>query len=252
MKYVFYGILLLVIFVLSYYIMESIRRPVNFHNTWSARKTLVHKQLEEIVELQKLYKVLHDDTAYAGSFDDMMNAFLKDSFSILRIVGDPYDTLKKADTVRVKYPARDSLGTLMVKFGFLKSQDYAKYHEKAHQVLSSKSKDANDNPDVKEYIAYIEKEIKAYFNKIKYVPFSENKDLKIEAKPFDIKAGSVLLEGSRLASNFASPTFEVSTTVGTYMPEFEPVEFSMYDAAFVPSKTVKVGDLLKVTTAGNW
>jgi hypothetical protein len=252
MKYVFYAILLTVIAVLSYYIVESIRRPVNFHNTWSARKTVVHKRLEEIVELQKLYKVLHNDTAYAGDFDDMMNTFLNDSFSILKIVGDPYDTLKKADTVRVKYPARDSLGTLMVKFGFLKAEDYSKYHEKAHAVFNTKDKNANEHPDVKEYISYLDKEIKAYFNKIKYVPFSDNKDKKIEAKLFKIESSTVILEGSRLASNYAAPTFEVSTSVGSYMPEFNPEEYSMYDAAFIPEKTVKVGDLTKVTTAGNW
>jgi hypothetical protein len=36
------------------------------------------------------------------------------------------------------------------------------------------------------------------------------------------------------------------------MPEFEPKEYSMYNPEFDPKKVIKVGDLSKVTTAGNW
>jgi hypothetical protein len=82
MKYVFVAIFSIAVVVLSYYIYDSIRRPVNFKSTWDSRKVIVHKQLEDIVELQKMYKALHEDSAYAGSFDDMLNTFLKESFSI--------------------------------------------------------------------------------------------------------------------------------------------------------------------------
>ena len=248
MKYVFYAIFTIAIVVLSYYLLESIRRPVNFHNTWAQRKTVVYKQLEDIVELQKLYKVLHDDSIYAGNFDSMLNTFLTDSFTILKIVGDPYDTLKKADTVRVRYPARDSLGGFLAKKGYLKKlTEYNSLREKAAKADHDK-----DNADVKSFNELVETEVKNFITKMKYVPYSENKSMKIEAVQFEIKAGTVTLEGSRMASNFVAPTFEVSTTVGTYMPEFEPVEFSMYNPEFVPTKIIKVGDLNKVTTAGNW
>jgi hypothetical protein len=244
MKYAFYAIFFAVIGLLSYYLVESIRRPVNFNNTWSARKTTVHKHLEEIVELQKMYKILHNDTTYANSFDDMLKTFLSDSFTILKIEGDPYDTLKKADTVRVKYPARDSLGSFLVTKGFIKSSEYKDLFNKAQ--IAMKNKENND--DVKNYISFIETKINDYFKFVRLVPFSGNK----EPKQFEMKSSTIALEGSRLAGNFAAPTFEVSTTVGDYMPEYATDEFSMYNPEFIPTDIVKIGDLNKVTTAGNW
>jgi hypothetical protein len=231
MRYAFFGIFLVAIVVLLYYLYESINRPVEFNKTWAARKVVVHKQLEDIVELQKMYKVLHDDTSYAGSFDDMIKTFLEDSFSILRIEGDPYDTLKKADTLRVRLAAKDSMFSYIAKIGYLKAEDF--------------DKNKSDN-------AFKETKVKEYITSMSYVPFSEYKSKNIPQIKFEIKSGSVNLEGSRLAANFATPTFEVSTLVGTYMPEYEPQEFSMYNPDFDPKKLVKVGDLTKVTTAGNW
>jgi hypothetical protein len=231
MKYAFYGIFLVAIAVLAYYLVESIRRPVNFHNTWAARKVVVYKHLEDIVELQKMYKVIHEDSTYAGSFDEMLNTFLSDSFSILRIEGDPYDTLKKADTIRMRLCAKDSMGGYLAKKGFISAEELEK-----------------NRTDQK----FLEEKVRQYMTKMRTVPFSANKELNIAAKEFTIKSGSLTLEGSRLASNFATPTFEVSTTVGEYMPEFVSDEFSMYNPDFVPKKVIKVGDLNKVTTAGNW
>ncbi len=224
MKYAFYGIFIVAIVALSYYLIESIRRPVHFNKTWEARKTVVHKQLEDIVELQKLYKILHDDSTYAGSFDEMLSSFTNDSFTVLKIEGDPYDTLKKADTMLLKFPARDSISSLLSKKGVIKKADY----------------DSNKgNAD------FMSQQVKAYIDRIRKVPFSDGKE-------FTIQSGSIALEGSRLASNFSAPTFEVTTTVGTYMPEFEKEEYSMYKPEFEPEKIVKVGDLNKLTTSGNW
>lgn len=231
MKYVFVAIFAIAVVILSYFIYDSIRRPVHFKSTWDSRKVIVHKQLEDIVELQKMYKSLHGDSAYAGSFDDMLSTFLKDSFSILKIEGDPYDTLKKADTVRVLLAAKDSLFGYLARVGYLAAQDYDKYK--------------SDN-------AYVEGKVKDYITKMRFVPFSEDKSKKTPAKEFEIKSGSIALEGSRLASNFATPTFEVVTTVGTYMPEFESKEYSMYNPEFDPTKIIKVGDLNKAITSGNW
>jgi hypothetical protein len=231
MKYVFFGIFLIAAFTLTYYIIDSIRRPVNFHNTWAKRKVVVHKQLEDIVELQKMYKALHEDTAYAGNFDDMISTFLKDSFSILKIEGDPYDTLKKADTIRVRLAAKDSMFSYLAKIGYIKAADF--------------DKNKSDN-------AFVESKVKEYITKMRFVPYSEYKSKNIPAKEFEIKNSSIFLEGSRLAANFASPTFEVSTIVGTYMPEFGQKEFSMYNPEYDSTKLIKVGDLSKVTTAGNW
>lgn len=224
MKYAFYGIFIAAIIALSYYLIESIRRPVHFHNTWAARKTVVHKQLEDIVELQKLYKILHNDTAFAGSFDDMLSTFINDSFTVLKIEGDPYDTLKKADTIQLKFPARDSVASLLAKKGVIAKADFDQNKGNAQ---------------------FMEAQVKAYIDKMRKVPFSNGKE-------FEIKSGEIALEGSRLASNFSAPTFEVSTKVGIYMPEFEKEEYSMYNPEFEPEKVVKVGDLNKLTTSGNW
>jgi hypothetical protein len=231
MKYAFLAIFAVAIIVMTYYIIESIRRPVNFQNTWAARKVAVHKQLEDIVELQKMYKILHEDTAYANNFDEMLSTFLKDSFSILKIEGDPYDTLKKADTIRIRFAAKDSMFSYLARIEYLKKDEFSK------------------NKDDK---AYVENKVKEYINKMSEVPFSENKSKNTPVQKFDIKSDKINLEGSRLAGNFKTPTFEVGTKVKIYMPEFDPKEFSMYNPDFDTSKLVKVGDLTKITTAGNW
>jgi hypothetical protein len=231
MKYAFLAIFAVAIIVMTYYIIESIRRPVNFQNTWAARKVAVHKQLEDIVELQKMYKILHEDTAYANNFDEMLSTFLSDSFSILKIEGDPYDTLKKADTIRIRFAAKDSMFSYLARIEYLKKDEFSK------------------NKDDK---AYVENKVKEYINKMSEVPFSENKSKNTPVQKFDIKSDKISLEGSRLAGNFKTPTFEVGTKVKIYMPEFDPKEFSMYNPDFDTSKLVKVGDLTKITTAGNW
>lgn len=252
MKYALTAIFVVLIGVFLYLLADSINRPVNFHNTWAARKTVIYKQLEEIVELQKMYKVLHNDTSYCGNFDDMLQTFLSDSFNIFRIEGDPYDTLKKPDTVRVKLASRDSLGSFLVKKGFIKSETLTPLISKAKTVYDTDKDNAKNHPDVIALQQFLEKSIKEYITKIKTVPFSENKSANVAVQEFDIEASKIALEGSKMASLQTSPTFEVSTTVGTYMPEFLTDEYSMYDPGFDPNKIIKVGDLTKVTTAGNW
>jgi hypothetical protein len=231
MKYAFLAIFAVAIIVMTYYIIESIRRPVNFQNTWAARKVVVHKQLEDIVELQKMYKMLHEDTAYANNFEEMLSTFLSDSFSILKIEGDPYDTLKKADTIRIRFAAKDSMFSYLARIEYLKKDEFSKH---------------------KDDKGYVENKVKEYINKMSEVPFSENKSKNTPVQKFDIKSDKINLEGSRLAGNFKTPTFEVATKVKIYMPEFDPKEFSMYNPDFDTSKFVKVGDLTKITTAGNW
>jgi hypothetical protein len=119
----------------------------------------------------------------------------------------------------------------MARIGYVKAEDY--------------SKNKADN-------AFVENKLKEYINEMSTVPFSEYKSKSISKQKFEIQSGKVNLEGSRIAANFATPTFEVSTKVRIYMPEYDPKEYSMYNPEFDTSDLVKVGDLTKITTAGNW
>lgn len=245
MRYVVIAIFLVIIGVLSYLMIESIRRPVNFRNTWETRKKVVHERLEEIADLQKKFKVLRKDTAYAGEWDTLLYAFLNDSFYIQRISGDPFDTTQVVDTTEMMYPARDSMASILVVKGLLNADDLNAKREKAYLVWADTSQDAAQHQDVKDYLNLVEGGIKAYFNTLKKVPFSKDKE-------FMIAASLIRMEGSIEAQKYATPTFEVGTTIGDYMHEFEPSEYSMYDPNFKPGHVVKVGDLSKPLTTGNW
>ncbi len=207
MKIVITALLIALSVALSYMLVESVRVPVEFKNTREARNKVVHDQLKELAELQKMYNTIKGH--YAGSFDSLQHVLLTDSFMVEQVIGDPNDTTKAVERHLIKISARDSM------MGFLKKS-----------VL-------------KDSVADLEK----YFLAVRTVPFSSG-------KPFEIQADSAVISAG-LGETRKTPTFEVRTKFRVYLPEYDSA-YMRYDQFFDPVKVVKVGDLTKPTTNGNW
>ena len=137
------------------------------------------------------------------------------------------------------------MASLLVIKGFVKADELLAKQSKAYAVWADTSIDASQDPAVQEYLTFVEGKIKDYFKNMKKVPFSKDKN-------FIIAASEIRMEGSIESQKYATPVFEVGTTIGTYMHEFDPKEYSMYDPNFKTGGIVKVGDLSKPLTTGNW
>lgn len=84
--------------------------------------------------------------------------------------------------------------------------------------------------------------IDEYFDYISTVPFSGG-------KKFYVKRSEAIVEGT---DSMMTSTFEIGTTVGTYMAEFDSASHVIYDPDYNPNNLRKVGDLYKPSTNGNW
>jgi hypothetical protein len=200
--------------LLVYFLIESIRVPINFKNTREFREVLVKERLKEIAELQKMYKDLRSD--YANNFDTLAYVLLNDSFTVERVIGDPNDTTKVSVRTEMRLAAADSLR------GFLR-----------------KGSTVSNTTD-----------LNAYFAEIRLVPYSDEPPTGKGAEAFEIIADSIAI-ASGMGTDIQTPTFEVRTKLSTYLPEFDST-FTMYDKRYFPDTYRKVGDLTKPSTAGNW
>lgn len=81
-----------------------------------------------------------------------------------------------------------------------------------------------------------------FFEFVSTVPFSKG-------KKFYVKKGEAIVEGT---DSMMASTFEVGTTIGTYMSEFDSASHVIYDPEYNPNELRKVGDLYKPSTNGNW
>jgi hypothetical protein len=188
---------------LIYLLIESIRKPINFTETRASREEFVRERLTQSAELQKVYKALRGD--YAESYDSLKYVLTHDTFLVDKVIGDKYDTTLSIQVVQVKFPAKDSLLSLIKK-------------------------------------AKPEMSIDEFFDFISTVPFSNG-------KKFYVKKSEAIVEGT---DSMMTSTFEVGTTIGSYMEEFDSASHVIYDPEYNPNKLRKVGDLYKPSTNGNW
>lgn len=188
---------------LIYLLVESIRKPINFTETRESREEFVRERLTQAAELQKVYKSLRGN--YADSYDSLKYVLTHDTFLVDKVTGDEYDTTVQVKIVQVKFPAKDSLLSIIKK-------------------------------------AKPEMSIDEYFDFVSTVPFSNG-------KKFYVKRSEAIVEGT---DSMMTSTFEVGTTIGSYMEEFDSASHVIYDPEYNPNKLRKVGDLYKPSTNGNW
>jgi len=86
--------------------------------------------------------------------------------------------------------------------------------------------------------------VNEFFAEVRKVPFAKGD------KEFYIKTGEAIVDGT---DSLMAPTFEIGTTISTYMHEFDSASYVIYDPDYDPNNKVRrVGDLYKPSTSGNW
>jgi hypothetical protein len=119
MKLVINLLLLILIGVLVWVLIGSIREPIEFRAEKTRRERVVVDRLIEIRTAQELYRSITGN--FAPNFDTLKQVLTTDSFRIIQVFGDPddpnnteairYDTLyrRSADSIRVLGMNLDSL-----------------------------------------------------------------------------------------------------------------------------------------------
>jgi hypothetical protein len=123
MKTVISLILFLASLFLCYLLFLNIQEPIKFQAELENRESSVIKKLEVIRKAQEFYKDITGK--YAGSFDSLKYVLETDSFSIIKIEGDPDDPNGKFIRSIIKKSAIDSIRTLEMDISDLASIPYS-------------------------------------------------------------------------------------------------------------------------------
>jgi hypothetical protein len=111
MKIVIQVILIAAILVLSYFIYESVQKPIRFNAEQKSRYEATIQRLKDIRTAQVAFR--GEYKRYTGSFDTLINFLKTDSFNVVKQIGDEDDSVAVAtgkiirETIRIS--VRDSL-----------------------------------------------------------------------------------------------------------------------------------------------
>lgn len=106
MKTVYKIVLLIAIFVLSYFLLESIMTPIRFNNEKDTRYEKTIERLKDIRTAQLAFRSEYDK--FTGSFDTLIHFVKNDSFRVVKQVGSLDDSVAVAkglvyrDTIRIR------------------------------------------------------------------------------------------------------------------------------------------------------
>ena len=117
-------ILLVLIGVLIWVLIGSIREPIQFRAEKDRRERAVIEKLMEIRNAQELYRSITGD--FAPNFDTLKQVLSTDSFRIIQVFGDPDDP---ANTEAIRYdtiyrPSADSIAFLGMNLDSLRYVPY--------------------------------------------------------------------------------------------------------------------------------
>jgi len=130
MKTVLQILLVLAIVALSYFVVESIMKPIRFNKEMDVRYKKTVERLMDIRTAQIAYK--SENNKFTGSFDTLINFVKYDSFNVIKQVGSMDDSIAVAlgkvyrETIKIKV-----LDTLFRKNYPIDSLRYVPYAGKA-------------------------------------------------------------------------------------------------------------------------
>ncbi len=76
-------------------------------------------------------------------------------------------------------------------------------------------------------------------DKIRYIPYTDNKDFMIKADTIEYQSTTV-------------PVVEVGASWGSFMGQYADIKYSKYDQNYDPNNLLKFGDMSKPVDSGNW
>jgi len=136
MKTVLQILLVLAIVALSYFVVESIMKPIRFNKEMDIRYKKTVERLMDIRTAQIAYK--SENNKFTGSFDTLINFVKYDSFNVIKQVGSMDDSIAVAlgkvyrETIKIKV-----LDTLFRKNYPIDSLRYVPYAGKAEVEMGA-------------------------------------------------------------------------------------------------------------------
>ncbi len=124
-KRVYFNLLLVALIILLVYLLiASIREPIAFQREKAKRELAVIEKLIEIRQAQELFRGVKG--GFAPSFDSLVKVLTRDSFRIVKVIGDPDDPNFTGEiTYDTTYiPAIDSVRALGLNLDSLKYVPY--------------------------------------------------------------------------------------------------------------------------------
>jgi hypothetical protein len=203
-KIVIQVILGIVAISLSYWIYEGIMKPERFKTEVSKRNDAIIEKLKDIRTIQVAYKGVY--ARYCSSFDTLAIFLEKGKLPLIKKEGNVPDTLTEAQALKMGLVKRDTV--------------YVSAYE---SLFGSQGK-------------------KIDIQKLRYIPFSQNKE-------FEIKASSVN------KGNIQVPVFEVLAPYDSYINDMDEqlvrnLNVKAKDMDRYPG--IKLGSLNEPSTDGNW
>lgn len=83
-------VLAIIIIVLAYFVVQSIKAPVDFKKERVKREALVIQKLKDIRSAQLIYKSIHNE--YAPTFDTLIDFLKTGEIPVVKMIPDPEDT----------------------------------------------------------------------------------------------------------------------------------------------------------------
>ncbi len=197
-------VLVVVALLLAYFLYESIMGPVRFNEEVSKRETAIIEKLKDIRTMQQAYKNVNGK--YSGGFDTLIDFFKNGKLPIIKKIGNVPDTLTEEQALKMKIVSRDTV--------------YVNPYDEIFQ--GKKNKD--------------------FLEKIKIIPYTNNKE-------FTIKAAIIS------KSSINVPVFEVTALYDYYLEGLDKqLVRNLKTKAMDANKFegLKVGSLEEPSTDGNW
>jgi len=142
MKLLLNIVLSVVIVVLVVILCLSIKAPIDFNNEKERRYQLVEERLELIKKAQFAYKELN--RKFADHFESLIHTIKKDSFMLIKTIGNPDDTAQiiTRDTVYILvinslFPGRQEI---IDDLPYLPCGNHARFNINAGEVTKGKVK----------------------------------------------------------------------------------------------------------------
>ncbi len=112
MKLVIKTVLLIAIFILSYFIWQSIDEPIQFKRNKKKRYKATIQKLKDIRTAEEAFFAVHN--RYTGDFDSLVNFVKNDSIPIVKAIGSVPDDMTEKEALRLGKISRDTsyIGTL--------------------------------------------------------------------------------------------------------------------------------------------
>ncbi|HBF87043.1 MAG TPA: hypothetical protein DDX39_00265 [Bacteroidales bacterium] len=107
MKKVIQITMILAIAALSYFLYESIAKPIRFAEEKARRYEQVIQRLKDIRTAQIVYKDVYGN--FTASFDTLIKFIKNDSLPLIRAIGEVPDTLTEAKAVELGLVIRDTI-----------------------------------------------------------------------------------------------------------------------------------------------